>query len=223
MIPGGLPSLTDAVEGPHSPPAPGQVRAAPGTPQLSSSSAFEQWAAQGNPWRTGPGQRCVLTMLGLARGAAPVAGQRWPLQPARAACRVPHRAGAGQRGGSCGRAKTTLAACQSCSPCSSPCWGWPEGRLLWQGKNDPCSLPGPCPKASCLLNRAVGHADWQCFTALLLSTALLSTALACRLPLKPLTMHVADDHTHQHLQPSWAALSGRQGSPTKREPVSQAS
>ena len=84
MIPGGLPSLTDAVEGPHSPPGPGQIAAAPGAPQLSSSSAFEQWAAQGNPWRAGPGLRCVHAMLRLARGAAHVAGQRRPFQPARA-------------------------------------------------------------------------------------------------------------------------------------------
>lgn len=76
MIPGGLPSLTDAVEGPHSPPALGQIGAALGSPQLSSSSAFEQWAAQGNPWRAGPGQRCVLAMLGLARGAAHMAGAK---------------------------------------------------------------------------------------------------------------------------------------------------
>ena len=78
MIPGGLPSLTDAVEGPHSPPGPGQIAAAPGTPQLSSSSAFEQWAAQGNPWRAGPGQRCVHTMLGLARGAVMWQGKGSP-------------------------------------------------------------------------------------------------------------------------------------------------
>ena len=106
MIPGGLPSLTDAVEGPHSPPAQGQSGAAPGTPQLSSSSAFEQWAAQGNPWRTGPGQRCLVTMLGLAKGAAHVAN----VKTARAACRsrVQRRAARCAQGG---------GACRPALPC----------------------------------------------------------------------------------------------------------
>ena len=104
-----------------------------------------------------------------------------------------------------------------------PCWGWPEGLLIRQVKGGPCSLLELCPKASRVVHRAVGHADWRCPPELHLSNTLPSTALACQSPAKLLTMHVADDHPHHHLQLRWPALTGGQGRPTKRKKVSQAS
>lgn len=121
---------------------------------------------------------------------------------------------------SSGRRRGTLGGQGQVSAVFLPCWGWPEGLLIWQGKGGSCSLPGPCPKASCLVHEAVGHPDWRCPAQLPLSNILLSTALTCQLPAKLLTMHVVDDHLHHHLQQSCTALSRRQGSPTKCAPVS---